>query len=140
MDPRDYRDLTNDADADRYMTVGQTDWASIIREKPDNKPVGGRTMSWIETYYAPLVGCTIQAVKIASEDDDQWPILTLTRGDETLHVEVWSDDEGSRPGWLQVGETAPFIARHAASRLDDRHLPAERMSAGWRTRKARQDA
>ena len=33
MDPRDYRDLTNDTDAGRHMTVGQTDWTAIIRRE-----------------------------------------------------------------------------------------------------------
>ena len=33
MDPRDYKDLTNDTDADCHMTVGQTDWASMRTEE-----------------------------------------------------------------------------------------------------------
>ena len=84
-------------------------------------------MSWIDTYYAPLVGCTIQAVDLTSGGGDRWLILTLANGDETLRVEVWSDDEGTRPGWLQVGETAPFIARHAASREDLNDLLGEEL-------------
>ena len=73
--------------------------------------------SWLERYYHPLVGYTISDITLTPDDEgDQWATLTLTKGAKTIKVEVWRDEEGNGPGVLQIGDTAPFVARHVALR------------------------
>jgi len=63
---------------------------------------------FIEKYLAPLVGCTITAVKVKVEDDQCWPVIIakpIRPGpgrdpNTTFELEVSRDPEGNGPGWV----------------------------------------
>ena len=56
-------------------------------------------MDWLERYYAPIVGGTIERVEIKMEDDDAWTVLHVrTKTGEHFDLLISRDDEQNGPG------------------------------------------
>ena len=55
---------------------------------------------WLTDYYSSLVGFLITDFRLSNDDDGDWPIFTVEKGDEKFEVEVSRDEEGNGPGFL----------------------------------------
>ena len=54
---------------------------------------------WLERYYAPIVGGTIERVEIKMEDDDAWTVFHVrTKTGQHFELLISRDDEENGPG------------------------------------------